>query len=106
MAMGNFRGWRILANISCPIVPISKDIDIKKLNNIITLYHYFNPNYFKVFWSDKYLVVTNLCKGDKIIILVYDIQNDPKFLYSVEKHKNFQFYKAFIKLCSFLLLMF
>ena len=50
----------------------------------------------KVFWNKQYLVIFYYIDDVKVKISVYDIQDDPKFLYSVEKPIIYQSPQAFI----------
>ena len=95
MATGNFRGWRFFVDMSLPIIPVSNNIDIYELVKKLK-WHLFNTNYLKVFWNDKYLGIANLLDNGRNTILFYNIQDDPKFLYSVEKDNKYEFHDAFI----------
>ena len=63
----NFRGWRIFANVTIPIIPISGDVNIFEIEKLmVDSFKSNKSNFIKVLWNDKYLVVTNILKKIKL----------------------------------------
>jgi len=85
----NFEGWRIYANTQVPVTRLTPDLDINNdVKQRMGNYPKLSVNDdLKIDWDDRHLVVFHFFRGDgeSCTIRVWDIENEPKFLFAVEK---------------------
>jgi hypothetical protein len=93
----NFKEWMLLANEKLPLVDIDQNVSdvYSRMNN---LSRFGNEDDIHVVWDQKFLVVYHVKRENEenVQISIYDIQNDPTFLYSVTKSSDFSADKIFI----------
>ena len=85
----NFEGWRIYANTQVPVTRLKPDLDLNsEVKQRMMNYPKLSVNDdLKIDWDDHHLVVFHFFRGDgeSCTIRVWDIENEPKFLFAVEK---------------------
>jgi len=86
---GNYEGYRIYANSDCPVAKLDPDLDLNavkaKMGNFPKLS--LNDD-LKIDWNEQYLVVFHFVRreaGESCTIRVWDIENEPRFLFETEK---------------------
>lgn len=90
----NYRGYRIYANESLPISQILADSDIFEIKKSLGDYPILDDkDNIVVEWNEQYLVVFKIFNsnenGDATKIWVYDIKQNPKILYMIDKGNDY-----------------
>lgn len=84
----NFQGWRLFSNSNCPVTELMPGLDMntvkQRLGQFPKLLH--NDD-LKIDWDDKHLVLFHFFRGqsESCTIRIWDIEDEPKFLYEVNK---------------------
>ena len=84
----NYEGWRIFANYDRPVAKLTPDLDLNSVKMKMGDLPKLSVNDdLKIDWDDKYLVVFHFMRseGESCTIRVWDIENEPRLLYGVEK---------------------
>lgn len=95
----NYEGWRIYANNEVPIFKFDAKndlLDVKKQMGEISKLS--SNDDIKIDWDEKHLVIFHFFRNttEKTRIWVFDIENEPKFLYTVEKGTDYVTDKVFV----------
>ena len=88
IAGGNYEGWRIYANSEMPLARLTPDLDFNSIKQHMGSFQKLSMNDdLKIDWNEQYLVVFHFVRreGESCTIRVWDIENEPKFLFKVEK---------------------
>ena len=84
----NFEAWRIYANSDVPVVKLTPDLDLNEVKKDMGDFAKLSVNDdLKIDWDDKQLVVFHFFRseGESCTIRVWDIGDEPRFRYAVEK---------------------
>ncbi|XP_023331246.1 uncharacterized protein LOC111703520, partial [Eurytemora carolleeae] len=84
----NFQGWRLYSNKNCPVAELSPTLDLNSIKQQLGDFPRLSHNDdLKIDWDDKYLVLFHFFRGEteSCTIRLWDIEDEPKFLYEVEK---------------------
>jgi len=84
----NFQGWRLYSNTSCPVVELEPTLDMNVVKSRLGEFPRLSHNDdLKIDWDDKHLVLFHFFRGEteSATIRVWDVEEDPKFLYEVDK---------------------
>jgi hypothetical protein len=84
----NYEGWRIYANSDQPVAKLTPDLDLNEVKKDMGDFAKLSVNDdLKIDWDDKQLVVFHFFRseGESCTIRVWDIENEPRFVYAVEK---------------------
>lgn len=84
----NYEGWRIYANSNVPVVKLGPDLDLNEVKKEMGDFPKLSENDdLKIDWDDKHLVVFHFFRGEgeSCIIRLWDISEEPRFLYHVNK---------------------
>jgi hypothetical protein len=84
----NFQGWRLYCNKNCPVAELTPNLDLNTIKQRLGDFPRLSHNDdLKIDWDDKYLVLFHFFRGDteSCTIRLWDIEDEPKFLYEVEK---------------------
>lgn len=84
----NYEGWRIYANSNVPVVKLTPDLDLNEVKQQMGDFPKLSENDdLKIDWDDRHLVVFHFFRGEgeSCIIRLWDISEEPKFVYSVDK---------------------
>ncbi len=84
----NYEGWRMYANSSVPVVKLSPDLDLNEVKRQMGDYPKLSENDdLKIDWDERHLVVFHFFRGEgeSCTIRVWDIAEEPRFLYSVDR---------------------
>ena len=84
----NYEGWRIYANSNVPVVKLSPDLDLNSVKRQMGDFPKLSENDdLKIDWDEKHLVVFHFFRGEgeSCTIRLWDISEEPQFLYSVDK---------------------
>ncbi len=84
----NYEGWRMYANSSVPVMKLTPELDLNDVKKKMGDYPKLSENDdLKIDWDEKHLVVFHFFRGEgeSCTILVWDISEEPKFLYSVDR---------------------
>lgn len=85
---GNFQGWRLFSNSECPVAELSPALDMNKVKHNLGEFPKLSVNDdLKIDWDDKHLVLFHFFRGEgeSCTIRLWDIEDEPKFLYEVDK---------------------
>lgn len=95
----NFQGWRIYANSRVPVAKLTPDLDLNEIKKQMGEFDKLSVNDdIKIDWDDKQLVVFHFFRyeGESCTIRVWDIENEPRFVYAVEKGIEYITDKVFV----------
>lgn len=84
----NYEGWRIYANSNVPVVKLGPELDLNKVKQEMGEFQKLSENDdLKIDWDDRHLVVFHFFRGEgeSCMIRLWDISEEPKFLYDVQK---------------------
>ena len=84
----NYEAWRIYANTDVPVVKLTPDLDLNEVKKDMGDFAKLSVNDdLKIDWDDKQLVVFHFFRseGESCTIRVWDIGDEPRFRYAVEK---------------------
>jgi len=85
---GNFQGWRLFSNSRCPVTELTPSLDMNKVKQRLGEFPKLSVNDdLKIDWDDKHLILFHFFRGEgeSCTIRVWDIEDEPKFLYEVDK---------------------
>jgi len=85
---GNFQGWRLFSNSECPVAELSPTLDMNKVKQDLGEFPKLSVNDdLKIDWDDKHLVLFHFFRGEgeSCTIRLWDIEDEPRFLYEVDK---------------------
>jgi len=85
---GNFQGWRLFSNSSCPVIELTPGLDMNKVKQELGEFTKLSVNDdLKIDWDEKHLVLFHFFRGEgeSCTIRLWDIEDEPKFLYQVDK---------------------
>jgi len=95
----NFEGWRIYANTRNPVVKLTPDLDLNEVKQEMGDFAKLSVNDdLKIDWDDKKLVVFHFFRneGETCTIRVWDIENEPRFEYFIDKGTEYITDKVFV----------
>jgi len=84
----NFQGWRLYSNSSCPVAELSPNMDINKTKQALGEFPRLAHNDdLKIDWDENHLVLFHFFRGEfeSCTIRIWDIEDEPKFLYEIDK---------------------
>ena len=85
---GNFQGWRLFSNSECPVTELSPGLDMNKVKQRLADFPKLSVNDdLKIDWDEKHLVLFHFFRGEgeSCTIRLWDIEDEPRFLYQVDK---------------------
>jgi len=85
---GNFQGWRLFSNSECPVVELKPDLDMNKVKKDLGEFPKLSmSDDLKIDWDDKHLVLFHFLRkeSESCTIRLWDIEDEPKFMYEVDK---------------------
>ncbi len=88
ICQSNYEGWRMYANSALPVVKLTPDLDLNEVKKQMGDFPKLSENDdLKIDWDERHLVVFHFFRGDgeSCTIRVWDIYEEPKFLYSVDR---------------------
>ena len=94
-----FLGWRIYANTRKPVVKLTPDLDLNEVKQEMGEIAKLSVNDdLKIDWDDKKLVVFHFFRneGETCIIQVWDIENEPRYEYHIDKGLEYITDKVFV----------
>ena len=97
--MSYFLGWRIYANTRKPVVKLTPDLDLNEVKQEMGDFPKLSVNDdLKIDWDDKKLVVFHFFRneGENCTIRVWDIENEPRFEYFIDKGTEYITDKVFV----------
>ena len=95
----SFLGWRIYANTRNPVVKLTPDLDLNEVKQEMGDFAKLSVNDdLKIDWDDKKLVVFHFFRneGETCTIRVWDIENEPRFEYFIDKGTEYITDKVFV----------
>ena len=95
----SFLGWRIYANTRKPVVKLTPDLDLNEVKQEMGDFPKLSVNDdLKIDWDDKKLVVFHFFRneGENCTIRVWDIENEPRFEYFIDKGTEYITDKVFV----------
>jgi len=95
----NFEGWRIYANTRKPVVKLTPDLDLNEVKQEMGEFAKLSVNDdLKIDWDDKKLVVFHFFRneGETCTIQVWDIENEPRYEYAIDKGIDYITDKVFV----------
>ena len=81
-------GYRLFSNSECSVVELSPTLDMNKVKQDLGEFPKLSVNDdLKIDWDDKHLVLFHFFRGEgeSCTIRLWDIEDEPKFLYEVDK---------------------
>jgi len=84
----NYQGWRLFSNSDCPVTELTPGLDMNTVKQRLGEFPKLSVNDdLKIDWDDKHLVLFHFFRGEgeSCTIRVWDISDEPKFLYQVDK---------------------
>jgi len=85
---GNFQGWRLFSNSECPVTELSPSLDMNRVKQRLADFPKLSVNDdLKIDWDEKHLVLFHFFRGEgeSCTIRLWDIEDEPRFLYQVDK---------------------
>lgn len=85
---GNFQGWRLFSNSDCPVTELNPTLDMNKVKQRLADFPKLSVNDdLKIDWDEKHLVLFHFFRGEgeSCTIRLWDIEDEPRFLYQVDK---------------------
>lgn len=85
---GNFQGWRLFSNSECPVTELSPGLDMNNVKQRLADFPKLSVNDdLKIDWDEKHLVLFHFFRGEgeSCTIRLWDIEDEPRFLYQVDK---------------------
>ena len=82
------QGYRLFSNSECSVVELSPTLDMNKVKQDLGEFPKLSVNEdLKIDWDDKHLVLFQFFwgEGESFTIRLWDIEDEPKFLYEVDK---------------------
>jgi len=85
---GNFQGWRLFSNSECPVTELNPGLDMNRVKQQLADFPKLSVNDdLKIDWDEKHLVLFHFFRGEgeSCTIRLWDIEDEPRFLYQVDK---------------------
>jgi len=85
---GNFQGWRLFSNSTCPVTELNPALDMNSVKQRLADFPKLSVNDdLKIDWDEKHLVLFHFFRGEgeSCTIRLWDIEDEPRFLYQVDK---------------------
>ena len=80
------QGWRLFSNSSCPVTELSPGLDMNSVKQRLADFPKLSVNDdLKIDWDEEHLVLFHFFRGEgeSCTIRLWDIKDEPKFLYQV-----------------------
>ena len=97
---GNYQSWRLFSNTECPITELTLGWEMDHIEHRLANSHKMSVyDNIKVTWDKKHMVLFHFFRrtwGESCTIRLWDIENEPKFLYQVDKGVDYISYRVSI----------
>ena len=85
---GNYHGWRLFSNSECPVVELKPGLDMNRVKQDLGDFPKLSTaDDLKIDWDEKHLVLFHFFRREveSCTIRLWDIEDEPKFIYEVDK---------------------